>query len=69
MSPTLLEIAVAIVVIALAWQIGVALAPDVFRLLRGMKRDIDDVTTEVMEDEHPQTDTSAHKEGHDHGTQ
>lgn len=55
MSPTLLEFVVAIIVIVVAWQIGLALAPDVLRLLRHLKRDIDDVTAEALADDHSQT--------------
>ena len=62
MSPTLLEAVVAIIVIVLAWQIGLALAPDVFRLLRSLKRDIDDATTEALADDPPPISSDSHQE-------
>jgi hypothetical protein len=64
MSPTLLEAVVAIIVIVVAWQIGLALAPDVFRLLRTLKRDIDDVTTEALADDPPDAISHSHEEKH-----
>ncbi len=68
MSPTLLEFVVAIVAIVLAWQIGLALAPDVFRLLRSLKRDIDDVTEAAQADDRDQPDPHTHEE-EQHGPQ
>lgn len=68
MSPTLLEGVVAIIVIVLAWQIGLALAPDVIRLLRSLKRDIDDATAVDRMDDHPQTNKETQEES-THGTQ
>lgn len=65
MSPTLLEFAVVILVIALAWQIGLALAPDVFRLLRSMRRDIDDATDEALMDERA-PDEAGNQRGREH---
>lgn len=42
MSPTLLELALAIVIVVIAWQIGVAIAPTVLRQLRAARREIDE---------------------------
>ena len=50
MSPTLLEFAVMIVLIVVAWQIGLAIAPSVMRWLRSLKRDVDEVTEEGLAD-------------------
>ncbi len=50
MSPTLLEFAVMIVLIVVAWQIGLAIAPSVMRWLRTLKRDVDEVTEESLVD-------------------
>ncbi len=47
MSPTLLEFAVAILLIVVAWQIGLAIAPDVLRLLRTLRRDVDEAAEEA----------------------
>jgi hypothetical protein len=41
MTPTLLEIALALVLLWVAWQLGVALAPAIRRGLRAMRRDLD----------------------------
>ena len=50
MSPTLLEFAVMIVLIIVAWQIGLAIAPSIMRWLRRLKRDVDEVTEEGLVD-------------------
>ncbi len=50
MSPTLLEFAVMIVLIVVAWQIGLAIAPSVMHWLRTLKRDVDEVTEEGFAD-------------------
>ena len=46
MSPTLLELAVMIILIVVAWQIGLAIAPSILRAIRALKRD---VTTSVID--------------------
>ena len=50
MSPTLLEAVVAIIVIVVAWQIGLALAPDVFRhrILLTYEAEAKEVTAEEI---------------------
>jgi hypothetical protein len=45
MSPTLLEGVIALILLVVAWQIGLALAPLIFRKWRFMKHTLDDVTT------------------------
>ena len=50
MSPTLLEFTVMIILIVVAWQIGLAIAPSVMRWLRTLKRDVDEVTEESLAD-------------------
>ena len=47
MSPTLLELAVALILIVVAWQIGVIIAPWIFQRLRGLKHDLDEVAEEI----------------------
>lgn len=67
MSPTLLEFAVVIILIIVAWQIGLAVAPSILRVLRSLKHDIDEATDEAF----PETDTTPnqrHKEEHSNGT-
>lgn len=48
MSPTLLELVAAIVLIFAAWQLGLALAPIVLRMLRGARQTLDDVSDEAL---------------------
>lgn len=55
MSATLLEAAVAIVLIVVAWQIGVIIAPGIMRWLRGLGRGIDAAADQSL----PQTDDSS----------
>ena len=43
MSPTLLEAAVVIILIVVAWQIGLTIAPSVLQWLRSLKEDVDQV--------------------------
>ena len=50
MSPTLLELTVAIVLLVLAWQIGLAIAPSVMHWLRSLKRNVDEVAEEAFVD-------------------
>lgn len=50
MSITLLEIAVAIVLLVVAWQIGLIIAPWIFQKLWGLKRDLDEVADEARPD-------------------
>jgi hypothetical protein len=66
MSPTLLEFVVAVAVIVVAWQIGLAIAPEVIRLIRGMKREVDEVADEALRD--PQTSQHPYQEEHTNGS-
>jgi len=66
MSPTLLEFAVAIVLLVVAWQIGVIVAPGVLRWLRGLKDDMDDAAATAFDNRDSLRDT--HKEEHSNGT-
>jgi hypothetical protein len=47
MSVTLLEFTVILILLIVAWQLGVAIAPWVIRRLRGLKDDIDEVVEDV----------------------
>ncbi len=49
MSPTLLEAALALVLLWVAWQLGVALAPAIRRGLRAMRRGLGDAHDEGNE--------------------
>ena len=68
MSPTLLEFAVAIILIVVAWQIGVAIAPMILRWLRSLKRDVDEAAEEAFSDLDQDTLNHQHKEEHTNGT-
>jgi hypothetical protein len=68
MSPTLLELAVAIVLIVVAWQIGIAIAPGVMRWLRSLKRDVDEVSEEAFVDLEQNTAQQQTKKEQTNGT-
>jgi hypothetical protein len=67
MSPTLLELAVAIILIVVAWQIGIAIAPAIIRGLRSLKDEVDEAAEEVVL-EHDQNRPNQHKEERTNGT-
>jgi hypothetical protein len=50
MSPTLLEFTVLLVLIVVAWQLGLAIAPSIMRWLRGLKQDVDEASEEGLAD-------------------
>ena len=70
MSPTLLEATVMIILIVVAWQIGLAIAPSIMRWLRTLKRDVDEVTEEgfadLDQDPLQQKNTKEHTNGTRH---
>ena len=68
MSPTLLEFAVMIILIVVAWQIGLAIAPSVLRWLRTLKRDVDEVTEEGFADLDQDPSSQKHTKEHTNGT-
>ena len=68
MSPTLLEFAVMIVLIVVAWQIGLAIAPNVLRWLRTLKRDVDEVAEEGFADLDQDPPSQQNKKEHTNGT-
>ena len=68
MSPTLLEFAVMIILIVVAWQIGLAIAPSVIRLIASLKRDIDKAADEALTEADPENYHYTHKENHHNGT-
>ena len=67
MSPTLLELAVAIILIVVAWQIGIAIAPGVMHWLRSLKRDVDEVSKDAFVDLEDTMQQQSKKE-HTNGT-
>lgn len=68
MSPTLLEFAVAIILVVVAWQIGLVIAPSILRALRALKRDVDEAAEEALADTDQKPLEYHHKEEHNNGT-
>jgi hypothetical protein len=69
MSPTFLELAVALVLLMVAWQLGVALAPLVFRKLRELMRDIDSAGEhEHIDNGDQDISHEPHRKDHTNGT-
>lgn len=70
MSPTLLEFAVAIVLVIVLWQIGVIIAPSVLGWLGRLGRDIDHAADKAVRDEtDPQAEAyQQHSKEHGNGT-
>lgn len=68
MTPTLLELAVAIIVIVMAWQIGLLVAPSVLRWFRSLGQDIEEATDEALVDLQEMPLSPQHKEEHTNGT-
>jgi len=68
MSPTLLEVTVMIILIVVAWQIGLAIAPSVMRWLRTLKRDVDEVTEEGLADLERDPPSQQNSKEHTNGT-
>jgi hypothetical protein len=66
MSPTLLEFAVAIVLLVVAWQIGLILAPGVLRWLRSLKDDVDDAAAASIDE--PDMPNNGYTKEHRNGT-
>jgi hypothetical protein len=61
MSITLLEYFVAGILIVVAWQIGIIIAPWIFQKLRGLKHELDEVAEEI-EPDHTEVGSSNHQE-------
>lgn len=56
-SPTLLELALILTLLVIAWQLAIAIAPAVLRTLRAARRDLDAATDAARDEEHdPPTD-------------
>lgn len=68
MTPTLLELVIAIIVIVTAWQLGLALAPSILRWWNAMPSELDHVVDEARDEPAtPTSETAITKENH-HGT-
>jgi hypothetical protein len=68
MSPTLLEFVLIIVLLIVAWQIGLAITPAIMGALRNLKRDIDEVADQTLVDPDQAARQQRHKEEHTNGT-
>lgn len=68
MSPTLLEFAVMIILIVVAWQIGLAIAPSIIRWIRGLRRDVDEIADETFVDLDRDPSHQQDKKEHTNGT-
>lgn len=64
MSPTLLEATVVVILIIVAWQLGLALAPIVRRELHNLRQSLDDVSDTNPADPDPNATTRL-EERHD----
>ncbi len=67
MSPTLLELAVGIVLIIVAWQLGLAIAPSVMHWIRSLKQGVDAAAEEALPAADDTSNNHAQKE-HSNGT-
>jgi len=61
MSITLLEFVVAGILLVVAWQIGITIAPWIIQKIRGLKADLDEVAEEI-EPDHPEALGTNHQE-------
>lgn len=67
MSPTLLELAVGIILVIVAWQLGLAIAPSILHWIRSLKQEVDAAAEEVL----PPADDPSHNHSqkeHSNGT-
>lgn len=64
MSPTLLELVIALILIIVIWQIGVVLAPIMFTWFRKLGRGVDDAA-EIIE-EHKRSDQFSQPQSKEH---
>jgi|RhiMetdeSRZDD1v2_1073273.scaffolds.fasta_scaffold132660_2 hypothetical protein len=69
MSPTLLELAVAIILIVVAWRIGIIVAPMIIHWLRSLGDDVDKAAAAALTDQDQDQLNQRHKEEHTNGTQ
>jgi Sec-independent protein translocase protein TatA len=68
MSATLLEVAAIIILLIVAWQLGLAIAPNIMRWIRTLKQDFDEVTEEGFTDLDSDSLHQQHKKEHTNGT-
>src|SRR5262245_60339804 len=68
MSPTLLEFAVAILLLVVAWRIGIVVAPMIIRWLRSLGDDVDNAAAAALTDQDQEQLNQRHKEEHTNGT-
>ena len=68
MSPTLLEIVVAVILVVVLWQIGLIVAPGIIRWLGGLGRDIDTAADRALGDEDRDLSQQQNSKEHSNGT-
>ena len=68
MSATLLEVAVMIILIIVAWQLGLAIPASVMRWFRRLKQDVDEVSEEGFTDLDSDLVHQQHTKEHTNGT-
>ena len=62
MSITLLEFVVAGILIVVAWQIGITVAPWIIQKIRGLKDELDEVAEEIGPDHTQEVRSNQQKE-------
>jgi hypothetical protein len=62
MSITLLEFVVAGILLVVAWQLGIAIAPWIMQKIRGLKHDLDEVAEEIIPDQPEEVSSNHNKE-------
>jgi nitrogen fixation/metabolism regulation signal transduction histidine kinase len=67
MSQTLLELAVVLVLLVVAWQIGVIVAPRVLRAIRGLKDEVEQAADAALSDT-PETHSNEQRKERTNGT-
>ncbi len=68
MSPTLLEIVVAVILVVVLWQIGLIIAPMIMRRLGGLGRDLDAAADRALADDEPAPPAQPQSKEHSNGT-
>lgn len=67
MSATLLELVVVLVLLVVAWQIGVIVAPRVLRAIRGLQDEVDQAAEAALSDT-PEAHTDEQRKEYTNGT-
>ena len=68
MSPTLLEIVVAVILVVVLWQIGLIVAPMIMRRLGSLGHDLDAAAERAVGDQEPVPPDQSQSKEHSNGT-